>query len=186
MVRVDIDTARKTTQSALPRIAAAGIVSVALGVAAVTIGFGTASKPVSGPEGSVRLTLIAKNDIPDAIETVTPAQRAAVEEEIGACKRLAALMTISAIPGKAAEASGVVQIKSGSYLSPQFAVGAYPVNVMIPMPELAPTLVGRMEIIGVAKNLRVEMDPPLDLPELKGEHAQAVYWYADQPCAVKG
>ncbi len=186
MAKVDVATARETKAAVWPRIMAAGAVSVALGTAAVTIGFGTASKPPAGPAGSLRLTPIAQDDIPEAMETIAPQQQATVKEDIGSCKRLAARMTISPIPGKAAEASGSVQIKSGDYLSPQFAVGAYPVNVMVPMPELAPNLTGRLDIIGVAKNLRVELDPPLDLPELKGQRTQGVYWYADQPCAVKG
>lgn len=188
-------TAQKTSQG-LGKGAIAGVVAGTFGAAAIVIAFGGPSDQRSarvGPVGSLELTQLSIEDLPAALETVAPEQRAAVEQEIRACRRLAAMMSISSRPAIPATAttpevvgSGMVQIKSGDYLSPPFMVGAYPVKILVPMPALAPVLNGQMEVIGIAQNVRVEMTPPLDLSVLKGNVVQNVHWFADQPCAVSG
>lgn len=176
------DQAKK---SPLLRKSVAGLVAATFGAGAVALalGQGQVTKEPVPQAGSSYIETVATADLPDALETVAPAQRAAVEEDVKSCKRPAAMMDIGPIPGTTG--SGIVQIKSGSYTSPAFTVGARAISIMVPLPELSPATNGKMEVLGNAQNLRVEMTPPLDLPSLKGVHIAPVYWLEDPLCAAR-
>lgn len=170
-------------KSLLLRKGIAGLAAATFGAIAVVLALGQspATKTPVPQAGSSYIETVAAVDLPDALQTVAPEQRAAVEEDVKSCKRPAAMMSIGPIPGTTG--SGIVQIKSGSYTSPAFTVGAQAISIMVPLPELSPATNGKMEVLGTAQNLRVEMTPPLDLPNLKGVHIEPVYWLEDPLCA---
>ncbi len=186
----DIETKAQTQARPkhLLRVASAGAVATAFGAASFMVAFGgekSPSTPVT--DGNYAMIILPQEALPDAIHTVGPDQRAAVEEDIKSCIRLGSEITIGPMRGAAGGTSGIIQIKSGTYVSPPLKVGAYPVMVMIPMPEVIPITRGQIEVMGQAKNLRIEMTPPLDLPDLNGSFVQNVMWDASYSCSpIKG
>ncbi len=138
------------------------------------------------PEGA-ELTLVAPQDQDAALQTIASDQRAQVAQDLAGCKIGLTRMSVGPMPG--ATASGYVQIRAGSYLSPIFQLSNATIDLAVPVPLPSPAaagyIEGNVEILGNAKSLRVEMTPPHDYPSLSTSQTERVYWETSPACAVK-
>lgn len=182
----DLAKAVAPKSSRAVRSVAAVAVAAAFGAAAVaaTLGQGTTASKNLPTDGSAVLTLIPQDQLEAALQTVDPAQRPAIEEEIRSCKRRATQMQIGKIPGATGPSSGMIQVRSGTYLSPPFKITDYPVTFLVPTPELGDVGRGYVEYLGVAENVRLELTPYKDVPSLTGVKRVDVIWDTTQPCAI--
>lgn len=184
MARQDVEKkAKPATAMSLRGVGAAAIGAV-FGAAAIGLAFGQAGPAarVTPPDGTSALFILPQAQLEDALQTVDPEQRPALEKDFKACKLLPTQMRISKIPGSVEPASGLLQIRAGSYLSPIYKVGDFPVSVLVPTPAAGDVGRGQVEYLGTAANVRLELDPPVDVINLVGSKTVNVIWNTVQPC----
>lgn len=166
-----------------------GLISGGLGVAATVAALGLSGASSVGPvgkEGSVRLSPVAAADLELALQTIAPEQRDQIRDEVANCKTALFMMDVGPMPGAKDPASGFVQLRVGSYLSPRFAVGTSVTSFAVPhpIPDAKIIVKGAVTVIGTARSARVSFTPPVDYPVLSGSVNQPVYYELPQACGV--
>jgi hypothetical protein len=135
----------------------------------------------SGPAGDSEPTLLAlaPSDIAAAIPTLDPATSKAAVDDAKSCKAPLASTVLVKRPGTG---SGMVRIRSGSYLSPPFQVTDVPQRIAIPYPAPYATGHGVLSLVGDADDVWFYLTPGWFLPALKGTASINVHWTPGNPC----
>lgn len=170
---------------------AGGLIAAGFGAAGVALALAlTASSgpALGGKESGVHLAPVAQADLEAALQTIAPEDRDQVRSEVAACKTALFMMEISPMPGAKEPASGFVQVRSDTYLSPRFAVGKTATSFAVPhpIPDAKTLIAGTIRVIGSARSVRVSFDPPVDYPVVAGATAQPVIFDLPQNCGIDG
>lgn len=137
------------------------------------------SSPTLGVDQAGTLAAVPFSEIDQARQTIDPITGAAAIEEAKSCKApLAYVQLVSTSPG----ATATVRIRSGSYLSPAFAVTAGPQRVAIPYPAPYPTGRGVLIVEGQGNALLVSLTPGQKYDRLTGPAPINVVWTPKNPC----
>jgi hypothetical protein len=135
----------------------------------------------SGSAGDAEPTLaaLASIDIASALPTLDPATSKAAVDDAKSCKAPLAWVKLVKRPGSH---GGMVRIRSGSYLSPPFALTDTPQRVAIPYPAPYPSGRGVLSLVGDADEVWFYLTPGWFVPTLKGSASINVHWTPKNPC----
>ena len=163
-----------------------GPLFIALAGAAITAtviaGALTTDRTVAASQASSAeptLAKVATADLAGAAATLDPAMSQQAVSDAKACKVPIAWVTLARLPGGT---GGMVRIRSGSYLSPAFAVSDAPQRVAIPFPAPYETGRGVLWMVGEAKGLDVRLYPGWSTASLDGAAPINVVWTPKDPC----
>jgi hypothetical protein len=158
-------------------LAGAAITATVIAGAMATDRTVAASQASSSAEPT--LAKVATVDLAGAAVTLDPAVSQQAVSDAKACKVPIAWVTLAKLPGGT---GGTVRIRSGSYLSPAFAVSDAPQRVAIPFPAPYETGRGVLWMVGEAKGLDVRLYPGWSTPSLDGAAPINVVWTPKDPC----
>jgi hypothetical protein len=158
-------------------VAAAGGLLVVIAVAMVLKNADIGITP--GDPAQPTVTFVAKSDLGAAATTLTPSVAGALIEDAESCRIPLVSMTISR--GSAA-LGGTIRIRSGSYVSPYFAVTDAVQRIAVPYPAPYGSGAGSFVIEGTATGAIVGLTPAKAMLELPGAQNVPVAWRAVSPC----
>ncbi len=158
-------------------LAGAAITATVIAGAMTTDRTVVASQASSSSEPT--LAKVATADLAGAAVTLDPAVSQQAVSDAKACKLPIAWVTLARLPGGT---GGMVRIRSGSYLSPAFAVSDTPQRVAIPFPAPYETGRGVLWMVGEAKGLDVRLYPGWSAASLDGAAPINVVWTPKDPC----
>jgi hypothetical protein len=158
-------------------LAGAAITATVIAAAVTTDRTPTPAQVSSSSEST--LDKVATADLAGAAATLDPAVAQQTVSDAKACKAPIAWVTLAKLPGGT---GGMVRIRSGSYLSPAFALSDAPQRVAIPYPAPYATGRGVLWMVGEAKGLDVHLYPGWSTASLDGAAAINVWWIPTDPC----
>lgn len=158
-------------------VAAVGCALVGGAVALVVLQEGVASGRGNAEEP--RLAFVAQKDIADAATTLTAAVAGPLVEDAKRCRVPLAEVVVSR--GTAAT-DNVFRIRSGSYVSPLFAVTDTPQRIALPYPSSYGSGSGTLAVEGTANGLLISLSPAKVVTGLPGELRLPVVWRPTTPC----
>jgi hypothetical protein len=158
-------------------VAAAGALLVVIAVAMVLkdAEFGIRS----GDPAQPTVTFVAKGDLGAAATTLAPSAAGALIEEAERCR--VPLVSITLSRGSAA-LGATIRIRSGSYVSPYFAITDAAQRIAVPYPAPYGSGAGSFVIEGTATGAMVGLTPAKAMLELPGAETVPVAWHAVSPC----
>jgi hypothetical protein len=158
-------------------VAAAGALLVVIAVAMVLkdAEFGIRS----GDPAQPTVTFVAKGDLGAAATTLAPSAAGALIEEAERCR--VPLVSITLSRGSAA-LGATIRIRSGSYVSPYFAITDAAQRIAVPYPAPYGSGAGSFVIEGTATGAMVGLTPARGVLELPGAETVPVAWHAVSPC----
>jgi hypothetical protein len=160
-------------------LAGAAITATVIAAAVTTDRSGATSQTSSSASSESALDKVATADLAGAEATLDPAVAQQTVSDAKACKAPIAWVTLAKLPGGA---GGMVRIRSGSYLSPAFALFDTPQRVAIPYPAAYATGRGVLWMVGEAKGLDVHLYPGWSTASLDGATPINVWWVPTDPC----
>lgn len=178
-----------TTGSAPKSVVLGGLIAGGFGLAAAALALaltGASGQGSAGKDGAVGLSPVTAADLEAALQTIAPDQRDQIRDEVAKCKTALFMMDVGPMPGAKDPASGYVQLRVGTYLSPRFAVGATVTRFAVPhpIPDAKTVVEGAVTVMGTARSARVSFSPSVDYPVLAGSVNQPVYYELPQACGV--
>jgi hypothetical protein len=156
-------------------LAGGGILLTSLCVGALLVGLPPGASQPAGSE----IRTVAADAIGVAMVTLEPGSASALASEAKACRAPLAMMVLTKAPGAPESA---VRIRSGSYLSPPFHVGAAPVRIAIPFPTPYATGRGQLSVEGPQEGLRVTLYPTWGSANAPNANIINIWWHTDKPC----
>jgi hypothetical protein len=133
----------------------------------------------SGDPAQPTVSFIAQGDLSAAATTLLPSAAGALIEEAQRCR--VPLISMSIEKGTAPLGS-IIRIRSGSYVSPYFAITDATQRVAVPYPTPYGSGSGIMTVEGNAKGAIVGFNPTQTMVDLPGAKSIPVVWRAVSPC----
>ncbi len=150
---------------------------VIVGLLAGIIVAATLSPDRSSTEGP-DLASVAASQIDAATATLNLETAKDAVADAKSCRVPLASITLAAAPGTTSN----VRVRSGSYLSPPFALTDQPQRIAIPFPAAYPTGRGTLTVEGQASNLAVSLTPTWTVNALSGAAVKNVVWTPKAGC----
>jgi hypothetical protein len=160
-------------------LAGAAITATIIAAAVTTDRTATTSQASTSASSESTLDKVATADLAGAAATLDPAVAQQTVSDAKACKAPIAWVTLAKLPGGT---GGMVRVRSGSYLSPAFALSDAPQRVAIPYPAAYATGRGVLWMVGEAKGLDVHLYPGWSTASLDGAAPINVWWTPTDPC----
>jgi hypothetical protein len=123
------------------------------------------------------VTMVAPEEIPEAVTTLTPMAKAQTESR--ECRFPMGFITV-ATPGN--PAGGTVSFRTSKYQSPPFHVTDKPQRIAIPSPLPETGGVDLLSADGNARGLLVSLYPTARMEPVNGTSAVKVIWRPRPPC----
>jgi hypothetical protein len=123
------------------------------------------------------VTMVAPEEIPEAVMTLTPAAK--LQTESRECRFPMGFITV-ATPGN--PAGGTVSFRTSKYQSPPFHVTDKPQRIAIPSPLPETGGVDLLSADGDAKGLLVSLYPTARMEPVNGTSMVKVIWRPRPPC----
>jgi hypothetical protein len=133
----------------------------------------------SGDPTQPTVSFVAKSDIGAAATTLTPSLAGALVDDAERCK--VPIVSLTLARGSAALGS-TVRIRSGSYVSPYFAVADTMQRIAVPYPAPYGSGAGTFIVEGTATGAILGITPTKVLIDLPGSQSIPVVWRAVSPC----
>jgi hypothetical protein len=158
-------------------VAAVGAVLIvaAVGLVAMKTDLGIPT----GNSAQPTVSFVDQRDIGAAATTLTPSAAGALIDEAQRCK--IPLVSVMISRGTA-PIGGTIRIRSGSYVSPYFAVTETMQRIAVPYPAPYGSGAGTLVIEGTANGAILGLTPTRTLTELPGAQSIPVVWRAASPC----
>jgi hypothetical protein len=156
-------------------VGAGGVLLTSFCAAALFVGSPHGASQSAGSE----IRTVAADAIGAAMVTLEPGVASALASEAKACRAPLAMMVLSKATGSPESA---VRIRSGSYLSPTFHIGATPVRIAVPFPTPYATGRGQLSVEGPQEGLRVTLYPTWGSANAPNANVINIWWYTDKPC----
>jgi hypothetical protein len=172
------DKSGASNKSRRPAIVAAvgGLLIVAaIGLVAMKADLGI---PTGNP-AQPTVSFVDQRDISAAAAALTPSAAGALVDDAQRCKIPLVSMTISR---GTAPIGSTIRIRSGSYVSPYFAVTETMQRIAVPYPAPYGSGAGTFVIEGTANGAILGLTPTKALMELPGAQSIPVVWRAVSPC----
>jgi hypothetical protein len=128
-----------------------------------------------GEESTLEVLLPA--DINAALPTLDPGTSKTAVDDAKNCKAPLGWVTLTQRNGH----SGMVRIRSGSYLSPPIKLTPTPQRVAIPYPAPYPTGRGVLTLVGEADQVGFYLTPG-GIHDVNGAYSVNVWWRVRNPC----
>jgi hypothetical protein len=173
------DTPRSGFGPVLIALVGAAITATVIAAAVTTDHTGATSQASTSSSSESSLDKVATADLAGAAATLDPAVAQQTVSDAKACKAPIAWVTLARLPGGT---GGMVRVRSGSYLSPAFALSDAPQRVAIPYPAPYATGRGVLWMVGEAKGLDVHLYPGWSTTSLDGAAPINVWWTPTDPC----
>jgi hypothetical protein len=154
-------------------VAALGGISIAAAVVMATSS-GTAPR---GTASEPAIQQVALTDVTEAVKTLASNAAAALGEEAKSCKAPLAEVVLKNAPGAA---PGLVQIRSGSYLSPPFTLTDAPQRIAIPFPTPYQTGRGVIVVEGASSGATITLYPTITVAS--GSYPINIWWTPGKSC----
>lgn len=169
----------KTSKTTSLVVGAAGAVLVLGAVGWMTLGGGHSAV---GSSSTPALAAIAQSDLDGAASTLNPNAAAGLISDAKQCKVPLASMTLAK---GTAPVGSTIRIRSGSYVSPNFAVTDTMQRMAIPYPGAYKDGAGVIIIEGSAAGAVVGLTPTKTMSDPSTAMTVNVVWDTDNPCGVK-
>lgn len=152
-------------------IAVLGGIATAVGVTGMLAQFCAASVP--------RLALLPVSDVDAAVTSLTLGWSNGLAGEAKGCRAPLSFVTVAT---RGAARPATVRIRSGSYVSPWFAVTERPQQVALPFPAPYPTGQGTLIAEGSGENVHIAIQPEWLIDRLEGAVPRGVTWQPGNAC----
>jgi hypothetical protein len=137
----------------------------------------TLSPPSFSTEGA-DLASVAGSQIDAATATMNLDAAKDAVADAKSCRVPLAEITLAAVSAT----TSTVRVRSGSYVSPPFALTDRPQRIAIPYPAAYPTGRGTLSVEGHASNLAVALTPTWNVNSLTGTAVRNVIWTPKAGC----
>jgi hypothetical protein len=162
-----------SARSPLSAIAIFLVATIILGIAG-----GWFLRPQSEP-GAPAMTLVAPEEIPQALTTLNGAAQQTAQVDSRQCRfPMASIIVVT--PGN--PAGGTVSFRTSKYQSPSFHVTDKPQRIAIPSPLPETGGVDLFSADGDAKGLLVSLYPTVRMEPVNGTSTVKVFWRPRPPC----
>jgi hypothetical protein len=165
------------TRRGLSSLTMAGI-GCALTALAIGAVVATASMQ-SGSRAGSELSLVEPGEISNAATTLASQFATTLVDDAKSCRTPMATVSVSRQPGGR---TGVIRIRSGSYLSPAFTLTDMPQRIAIPFPTAYASGKGTISVEGTATNAVVSLFPAVNIENLVWANVISIWWTPRKPC----
>lgn len=127
-----------------------------------------------------RAEAVPLSQLDAAAQTLNAQARGGLLAAARSCQAPLVMMTLTKTPGAA---GGLIRIRSGTYVSPQFQLSDTPQRIAVPFPAPYAARRGQMWVEGVASGVELTLFPTWTAPNLSGSGLINLIWDADKACA---